>query len=144
MRRRDLTIGVLLAAVTQSVLAQQPATQHRIAIVIPSGPVARASDGGGSRFYRAIFDQMRQLGDVEGQNLTVDRYSGGGRPEAFADLARDVVDRNPQVVVASSNPIALAVRAVTSTIPIVWIGGDPIRDGLATGLAYPNTNSSSI
>jgi putative ABC transport system substrate-binding protein len=95
-------------------------------------------------FIRRFSTRCASLGDVEGQNLTVDRYSGGGRPEAFADLARDVVDRNPQVVVASSNPIALAVRAVTSTIPIVWIGGDPIRDGLATGLAYPNTTSSSI
>jgi hypothetical protein len=39
------------------------------------------------------------LGDVEGQNLTVERYSGDGRPAAYADLAREVVSRNPDVIV---------------------------------------------
>ena len=39
------------------------------------------------------------MGDVEGQNLTVERYSGDGRPAAYADLAREVVSRNPDVIV---------------------------------------------
>jgi putative tryptophan/tyrosine transport system substrate-binding protein len=141
MRRRDFTIGLLLAAAAQPVRAQ--AKQHRIAIVIPSGPVAHIDDPG-ARFYHAIFEELRRLGDKEGKTLTVERYSGEGRPEGFADLARDVVSRNPQVVIASSDAVAQAVRAASGTLPIVWIGGDPIRAGLAGSLARPGGNVTGV
>ena len=45
----------------------------------------------GIRPYRAFFDELSRLGYVEGQNLAVERYSGEGRPERYAELARDVV-----------------------------------------------------
>ena len=79
-----------------------------------------------------------------GQNLTVERYSGEGRPERYAELAREVVSRNPDVIVANSNPIALAVRAASNTIPIVWIGVEGIRSGLATSLAHPGGNITGV
>jgi putative ABC transport system substrate-binding protein len=81
MRRRDFAIGLFLAATTQSVWAQEPARQHRMAI-IAAGPVARIHDPG-IRFFRVFFEELRRLGDVEGQNLTVDGYSGGGGPRAM-------------------------------------------------------------
>jgi ABC-type uncharacterized transport system substrate-binding protein len=140
VRRRDFTIGLLLTSVTQTVWAQGRAKQHRIAIVIPSGSLSRISDSGGSRFYQAIFDELRRLGDVEGQNLSIERYSGEGQPEGFADLARAVAGRNPDVIVALTNEVALAVRAATGTIPIVWTGVEPIRQGLATSLAHAGGN----
>jgi putative ABC transport system substrate-binding protein len=123
--------------------AQERAKQHRIAIVIPAGPVASIDDPG-RLLYRAFWEELRRLGDVEGKNLTVERYSGEGRPEGYADLAREVVSRNPDVIVAGTNPIALAARAASGTIPIVWIGGDPIRDGLATSLAHPGGNITGV
>ena len=140
MRRRDFTIGLLLAASTQSVPAQE---QHRIAIIIPAGAVASISDIG-SRFWRVFFEELRRLGDVEGQNLTVERYSGDGRPEDYADLTRKIVDRNPDVIVAITNGVARAARAATGTIPIVWTGVEPIRTGLATSLARPGGNITGI
>jgi putative ABC transport system substrate-binding protein len=143
VRRRDFTIGLLLAAATRSVQAQERAKQHRIAIITPAGPVADFSDTG-PRAWPAFFDELRRLGDVEGQNLTVERYSGEGRPERYADLAREVVDRNPDVIVANTNPIALAVRAASDTIPIVWIGVEGIRSGLATSLAHPGGNVTGV
>jgi putative tryptophan/tyrosine transport system substrate-binding protein len=141
MRRRNFTIGLLLATATRSVRAQEPA-KHRIA-VIAAGPVARIHDPG-IPLFRVFLEELRRLGDVEGQNLTVEGYSGGGRPEGFADLAREVVSRNPDVIVASTNPVALAVRAATGTIPIVWIGAEPIRYGLATSLARPGGNLTGV
>ena len=143
MRRRDFAIGLLLAA-ARTARAQQPAQQHRIAIVIPSGPVALISDKGGRRFYQAIFEELRRLGDIEGQNLIVERYSGEGRPEGFSDLARDVVSGNPDVIVAVTDAIARAVRAATGSIPIVSIGGDPIQAGFATSLARPGGNITGV
>jgi putative tryptophan/tyrosine transport system substrate-binding protein len=142
MRRRDFTTGLLLATAVGTVRAQETAKQHRIAI-IAAGPVARIHDPG-IRFFQQFFEELRRLGDVEGQNLTVDGYSGDGRPEGYAELAREVVSRNPDVIVASGNGIALAARAATGTIPIVWIAFDPIQAGLAASLAHPGGNSTGV
>jgi len=98
----------------------------------------------GLRNWRAFFEELRRLGDVEGQNLIVERYSGEGRPERYDDLAREVVGHNPDVIVAITNPIALAVRAATATIPIVWIGVEPIRLGFAASLAHPGGNITGV
>ncbi|HKM70970.1 MAG TPA: ABC transporter substrate-binding protein, partial [Stellaceae bacterium] len=116
---------------------------HRIAIVVPAGPVADISETGPA-FWRAFFEELRRLGDVEGQNLTVERYSGEGRPEGFDDLAREVVKRNPDVTVALSNAIARAARAANGTMPMVWMGGDPIEAGFATSLARPGGNITGV
>jgi putative tryptophan/tyrosine transport system substrate-binding protein len=122
MRRRDLTIGLLLATAVRTVRAAEPAKQHRIAIVIASGPATRIDDPA-SRTWQAFWQELRRLGDVEGQNLTVERYSGEGRPEGYADLAREVVSRSPDVIVPISTSILRAVGAATGTIPIVGSGG---------------------
>ena len=142
MRRRDFTIGFLLASAAQSVRAQERVKQHRIAIVA-SRPVALIDDPG-NLFFGAFFEELRRLGDIEGQNLTVERYSGGGRPAGYADLARQVVGGKPDVIVAGTNPIAAAVRAATGTIPIVWAGVEGIRDGLAASLAHPGGNLTGV
>jgi putative ABC transport system substrate-binding protein len=142
MRRRDFAIGLLLAATMQRARAQEQAKQHRIAFVA-LGPVARIDDPG-NPLFGAFFDELRQLGDVKGQNLTVDRYSGEERSKGFADLAREVVDSNPDVIVALGNAIALAARAANGTIPIVWIGADPIEAGLGASLARPGGNITGV
>jgi putative tryptophan/tyrosine transport system substrate-binding protein len=83
---------------------------------------------------------LRGLGDVEGQNLTIERYSGEGRPAGDADLARDVIGQNPEVIVAISPLIGQAIGAATSTIPIVASGG---YAGLQS-LARPGGNITGI
>jgi putative ABC transport system substrate-binding protein len=141
MRRRDFTIGLLLASTTGA-LAQEPAKQHRIAI-ITTQPVANIDDPT-IPVFRAFFEELRRLGDVEGPNLAIERYSGGGRPAVYPDLAREVVARSPDVIVAIGNPITHAVRAATGTIPIVWIGPDPIQAGFATSFARPGSNITGV
>jgi putative tryptophan/tyrosine transport system substrate-binding protein len=143
VRRRDFTTGLLLTAAFRSVWAQTSAKQNRIAIVIPAGPVTGISDTG-VRAWQAFFAELRRLGDIEGKNLTIERYSGEGRPEGYADLAREVVSRNPDLIVAANDATAKAVRAATGTIPIVWIGGDPIQAGFATNLAHPGGNITGV
>jgi putative ABC transport system substrate-binding protein len=143
VRRRDFAIGLLLATAVRTARAQERAKQHRIAIVIPAGPAASISDTG-VRAWQAFFEELHRLGDVEGQNLTVERYSGEGRPEGYADLAREVVSRKPDLIVAANDATAKAARAATGTMPIVWIGGDPIQAGLATSLAHPGGNITGV
>jgi putative ABC transport system substrate-binding protein len=91
--------------------------QHRIAIVISTGPVARVHDPT-SHAFQAFWQELHRLGDAEGQNLVVDLYSGEGRPAGFVDLARRVVKGNPEVIVAIAGPITSAITAATETIPI--------------------------
>src|SRR6516162_4273728 len=143
MRRRDFTIGLALAATARVGRAQAPAKQHRIAVITPAGSVADISDRG-VREWSAFSEELRRLGDIEGQNLTVNRYSGEGRPAGYPDLARQVVSQNPDVIVAVTDVIAQAVRATTASVPIVWIGGDPIQWGFATSLARPGSNITGV
>jgi putative tryptophan/tyrosine transport system substrate-binding protein len=144
MRRRDFTTGVMFAAATATAWAQEQPKLHRIAIVRPTGPITLISDTG-IRSYRAFFQELRRVGDVEGQNLIIDRYSAQGRPEPFADLAREVLNRKPEVIVVSSDEIALAAHAADDTIPIlVWTGGDPVRAGLVKSLARPGRNITGV
>jgi putative tryptophan/tyrosine transport system substrate-binding protein len=142
VRRRDFTAGLLLAAATRPVWAQEAAKQHRIAIVIASGPVSRLNDPA-SHAWQAFWEELRRLGDIEGQNLTVERYSGEGRPEGYADLARNVVSRNPDLIVPISPPIMQAVSAATSTIPIVGSGAYT-ELGQVPSLARPAGNITGI
>ena len=140
MRRRDFTIGLLLSSTT-SVLAQEQA-KHRMAF-IATGPVTRIHDPS-LPFFQAFWGELRRWGHVRGENLTVDAYSGGGRPQGYAELARQVVSQNPEVIVASTDAIARAVRTATATIPIVCIGGDPVTAGLAASLARPGGNVTGV
>ena len=142
MRQRDFTIGLFLAAAAPLVRAEEPTKQHRIAIIIASGPVTRLDDPT-STAWRAFWEELRRLGDVEGQNLTVKRYSGEGRPESYADVAREVVSRNPDVIVPISPPIMHAVSAATDTIPIVGSGAYT-ELGQVPSLARPAGNITGI
>jgi putative tryptophan/tyrosine transport system substrate-binding protein len=92
----------------------------------------------------AFWKELRRLGDVEGQNLTVERYSIEGHPERYGDLAREVAGHNPDVIVAMTNRTAQALRAANGSTPIVLIGGDVIDAGLATSLARPGGSVTGV
>ena len=142
IRTRVAAVVLLLSAAVGAVQAQPPTKQHRIAI-ITTQPVANIDDPTNS-IFRAFFEELRRLGDIEGPNLAIERYSGGGRPALYPDLAREVVTRSPDVIVAIGNPITREVRAATGTIPIVWIGPDPIQAGFATSFARPGGNITGV
>ena len=142
MRRRNFTIGLLLAAAARTGRAQEATKQHRIAIVISTGPVARVHDPT-SHAFQAFWQELHRLGDAEGQNLIVDLYSGEGRPAGFADLARRVVKEDPEVIVAIAGPITSAISAATETIPIV-ASGTYTGSGVMPSLARPGGNMTGV
>ncbi|MFZ0029465.1 MAG: ABC transporter substrate binding protein, partial [Pseudolabrys sp.] len=74
------------------------------------------------------------MGYVEGENLIIERYSAEGHHERYADLAREIVTRNPDLIVTGTNPVVKSVTAATSTIPVVEIMLDPLKAGLVTSL----------
>ena len=125
MRRRDF-ITLIGGATAAWPLAALGKTQ-RIAIVSSAAPVTlmsetTADDPGG--LFPALFKELRRLGYVEGQNLLVERYSGEGRPSHYADMAREVVSRNPDVIITvGDNNLTLDFKTATTTIPIVGFFG---------------------
>ena len=144
MQRREFTAGLLFAAATRPAWAQQRATPPRIAIFHPAIPVALLTETGGGTAWRAFFGELRRLGYVEGKNLIVERYSAEGHHERYADLAREIVARNPDLIVTGPNPVVIAFRAATSAIPVVAFMVDPLEAGLVTSLARPGGNLTGI
>jgi putative ABC transport system substrate-binding protein len=110
----------------------------------PSGnPDYPAYRNGGSA-WRAFFRELRRLGYIEGENLIIERYSAEGHHERYADLARQIVTRKPDVIVTGTNPVVIAFKAATSTIPVVAFMLDPLKAGLVTSLARPGGNLTGI
>jgi putative ABC transport system substrate-binding protein len=144
VRRRDfITILGGAAAWPLAVRAQQSSRMKRIAIVSPATKIGDMSVNG-SRPYRVFFEELSRLGYVEGQNLVVERYSGEGRTEHYADLARDVVNTHPDLIFCISYRLALNFKAATTTIPIAAITADPIALGLVSSLARPGGNITGV
>jgi hypothetical protein len=91
--------------------------------------------------WRAFFGELRRLGYIEGENLIIERYSAEGHHERYADLARQIVTRNPDVIVTGTNPVVIVFKAATSTIPTVAFMIDPLQAGLVTSLGDPAATS---
>ena len=99
----------------------------------------------GDPLFRAVFNELRRLGYIEGQSLLIERYSGEGRASHYADLARDVVSRNPDVIISSgTNEFTLDFKAATTTIPIVGIFAVPVEAGIVASLARPGGNITGV
>src|SRR3982074_2580709 len=144
MRRREFTAGAFLAAVPWSARAQQQATQHRIAIFHPAIPTTLLTETGGGSAWRAFFSELRRLGYVEDENLIIERYSADGHHERYGNLARAIVSSKPDLIVTGTNPVVIAFKAATSTLPIVAFMLDPLKAGLVTNLAKPGGNLTGI
>ena len=146
MKRREFIalLGGAAAARPLTAQAQQPATPRRIAVFHPAIPTTLLTETGGGSAWRAFFGELRRLGYTEGENLIIERYSAEGHHERYADLAREIVARNPDVIVTGTNPVVIVFKAATSTIPIVAFMLDPLKAGLVTSLARPGGNLTGI
>src|SRR3981189_2511680 len=144
MRRRDFITALGTAATWPlAARAQQPTKMKRIALVSSAGKVRPISGRGGPNF-RSFFEELSRLGYVEGQNLGVERYSGEGRPERYAELARDVVNTHPDLIIAVAARLSLDFKTATTTIPIVSLINDPIVLGLVASIARPGGNITGV
>ena len=144
MRRRDFITALGTAATWPlAARAQQPTKMKRVAFVIPAAKVSDITVSG-MPFFRAFFEELSRLGYVEGQNLGVERYSGEGRTERYAELARDVVNTHPDLILALGARLSLDFKMATTTIPIVTLVIDPIALGLVASIARPGGNITGI
>jgi putative ABC transport system substrate-binding protein len=88
---------------------------------------------------------LRDLGWVEGKNISIEYRYAEGRRDRLPDLAADLVRLKVEVIVTSSGPAALAAQKATRAIPIVMAsGGDPVALGLGESLARPGGNITGL
>src|SRR4051794_5502511 len=116
----------------------------RIALFHPAIPVHLLTETGGGTAWQAFFGELRHLGYVEGENLVVDRYSAEGHHERYGEIARQIVESRPGVIVTGPNPLVIAFKTITNSTPVVAFMIDPLKAGLVGSLARPGGNVTGI
>jgi putative tryptophan/tyrosine transport system substrate-binding protein len=131
-----LALSAMLFAVYVPVEAQQPNKIPRIGYL---------SSGSASIRTEAFRQGLRELGYIEGKNITIEYRNAEGKIERYSDLASDLVSLKVDVIFVPSTPGALAAKNATKTIPIVFTSvGDPVGNGLVASLARPGGNITGL
>jgi putative ABC transport system substrate-binding protein len=136
MRRREF-VALVGGAITWAfaAMAQQAGRTYRLGFLVLAPRDAPVN----VRF----FDELRRLGFVEGQNLTVE-YRDALHPDLISQYAAELINARVDVITAAGEEAIRALQQATKTIPIVAIGGDLLGSGFVNSLSRPDGNTTGV
>ncbi|MGH8673517.1 MAG: ABC transporter substrate-binding protein [Burkholderiales bacterium] len=134
--RRRVLAAAALCAFAPGFGRTQPAKR-----TIRLGVLGAASAATTRHFFSALLDGLRERGYVEGRNLVIDYRWAEGMPERYPQLAAELLAGNPDLLFTGPDTAALALKSLTSKVPIVFVVGfDPVGIGVVQSLARPGAN----
>jgi putative ABC transport system substrate-binding protein len=130
--------GASLLGLCQSAQAQ-PAKTWKIGVLVSSNPSVNAARD------EALRQGLRELGYEEGKNIVIEHRYAEGKTDRLPQLARELVEQKPDVIVVGGTSVAVAAKKATNTIPIVVAGaGDLVEAGLIKSFMYPGGNITGV
>jgi putative tryptophan/tyrosine transport system substrate-binding protein len=138
MRRREFIAGLGgTAAWPLAARAQQGERTQRIGVLMATAQ----NDRVGNAFVGGFIQGLRELGWIDGRNVRMEFRWTGGNTDRLENFARELVDLQPDVILAHATPVTAALQKQTRTIPIVFVGvSDPVGDHFTASLSHPGGN----
>jgi len=138
-RRRVLLVLAGAFAAPIVALAQQAGTVRRVGFLSSTNDKVHRGN------LERLHARLRVLGYVEGKNISFDYRYANEKPERLTGLAAELAKSKPDLILCHGTPECRAVKAATSSIPIVMASvGDPLGAGLVASLARPGGNVTGL
>ena len=138
VNRRTVMAGIFLAVAPRFAFAQAkvPRIGYLLTVPLADKPTAERT---------AFLEGLRNLGYIDGKNISVQYRAAAGNLELLPDLAAELVALNVDVIVVSGFQAVHAAKQATKTVPIVMIAAvDPVATGLVASLARPGENVTGL
>jgi putative tryptophan/tyrosine transport system substrate-binding protein len=130
---------VVLIPFFAALAAEPPGKVWKIGNLVSSTPSVNAPRD------EALRQRLRELGYEEGKNIVMEYKYAEGKVDRLPQLARELVEQKPDVIVVGGTAVAVAAKKATSTIPIVVAGaGDLVEAGLIKSFMYPGGNVTGV